>query len=88
MVHRILCVDPDEDDRVETVDKLRSELANRDLRFETAGSLADAETKLSTDTAAIIGGAGAIPRRLRRGYAPSIHETVHRLHHCWIFHSI
>ncbi len=54
MVHRILCVDPDEDDRVETVDKLGSELANQDLRFETAGSLADAETKLSTDTAAII----------------------------------
>ena len=27
---------------------------------------------------AVIGGVGAIPRRLRRGYAPSLRETVHR----------
>ncbi|MDQ2071783.1 GAF domain-containing protein [Haloarcula sp. H-GB4] len=54
MVHRILCVDPDEDVCEETVDKIQSELADQDLRFETAGSLADAEAELTTDTAAII----------------------------------
>ncbi|WP_310895807.1 GAF domain-containing protein [Haloarcula terrestris] len=47
-------MDPDEDVRETTVDKLQSELPDRDLRFETAGTLADAERKLTTATAAVV----------------------------------
>jgi len=50
----ILCVDPDEADREETVGELGAALADLDPAFETAGSLEEAEASLDTDTRAII----------------------------------
>ncbi|WP_223270942.1 MULTISPECIES: GAF domain-containing protein [Halomicrobium] len=52
--HRILCVDPDEDARQDTVERLRTELTEFDPVFETAATLDDATTAVSTDLAAVV----------------------------------
>lgn len=54
MSHRILCVDPDETARGETVETLRAELTGVDATFETAGRVDEAEALLTTDTAVLI----------------------------------
>ena len=54
MTHRILCVDGDDDVREDTVDTLRSELGDLDPIVEPAGTLADAEASLGTDTDVIV----------------------------------
>ena len=51
---RILCVDPDDGDRAETAERIRRDLADLDPVVETAASLADAETALTTETAAVV----------------------------------
>jgi len=52
--YRILCVDPDDADRAETAGRVRSDLAELDPVVETAASLADAETALTPETAALV----------------------------------
>jgi len=52
--YRILCVDPDDADRAETADRVRSDLGDLDPVVETAASLADAETALTPETAALV----------------------------------
>jgi CheY-like chemotaxis protein len=54
MTHRILCVDPDEAAREETVEELRSELTDLDPTFDTAGTMADAEAALSDDLSVLV----------------------------------
>ncbi|WP_336326009.1 GAF domain-containing protein [Halovenus sp. HT40] len=54
MSHRILCVDPDEESRAETVAYLRSELSALDPMIETADGVATATEQLTTGTAAVI----------------------------------
>ena len=54
MPHRILCVDPDEDARADTVGTLREDLADLDPTLETAGTVADATATLTADTDAVI----------------------------------
>jgi GAF domain-containing protein len=54
MATRILCVDPDEETRSETVETLRSELSSLDPSVETAGTVADARERLTTDTDAVV----------------------------------
>ena len=54
MTHRILCVDGDEDAREDTVDTLRTELADLGPVVETAGTLAEAEEVLETATDVIV----------------------------------
>lgn len=54
MARRILCVDPDEDARGDTVDTIETELTDLATRVETAGTLAAAEDLLSRETDAII----------------------------------
>jgi DNA-binding NarL/FixJ family response regulator len=54
MAQHILCVDPDEESRTDTVDGLRLELSDIDANFETAQTVADATATLRRDTAAVI----------------------------------
>jgi GAF domain-containing protein len=54
MSHRILCVDPDDESRGETVAALREELADLDPAIETADGVAAATDRLTKDTAAVI----------------------------------
>ncbi|WP_324759057.1 GAF domain-containing protein [Haloarcula sp. GH36] len=54
MTDRILCVDPDEGTRADTVETIRSELGAFDHSIETAATLGDAEAALTKETAAII----------------------------------
>jgi len=54
MSHRLLCVDPDEDARAETVASLREELADLNPTFVSCGTLAEAESALSSETVAVI----------------------------------
>jgi len=54
MARRILCVDPDDNARADTVDTIETELTDLDLVVETAGTLAGAEERLSRETDAII----------------------------------
>jgi GAF domain-containing protein len=54
MTHRLLCVDPDENARTETVERLRSGLDGLDLTFVSCASLAEAEDALSPAIAAIV----------------------------------
>ncbi len=54
MSHRLLCVDPDEDARAETVSRLREELDDPDLTFVPCATLTEAEAELSAETVAII----------------------------------
>ena len=54
MVYSVLCVDPDEKARAETVTRLGTELGSVELACETAGSLADGTAALTRDTDAII----------------------------------
>jgi GAF domain-containing protein len=54
MTHRILCVDPDDTARAETVETLRDELTGVDTVFQTAGRLAEAEQLLTRDTDMLI----------------------------------
>ena len=56
MARRILCVDPDDDARAETVAALETEFDDPGPTFEfvTAGTVAGAVDALSTDTAAVI----------------------------------
>jgi len=65
-----------------------------DLGGEAAGVVFDIGSVLAAVAAfaaaavLFIRGAGAIPRPSGRGYAPSLHATIHRLYHCWISHNI
>lgn len=54
MAYSVLCVDPDEEARAETVERLGTELGSVELACETAGTLADGAAVLSRDTDAII----------------------------------
>jgi len=54
MSHRILCVDGDEDAREATAAELRAELDALDPMVETVGTLTDAESALTRDTAAVV----------------------------------
>jgi len=56
MARRILCVDPDDDARADTVGALRAEFDGLGPTFEfvTAATVADAEGALTPDTAAVI----------------------------------
>ncbi|ACV12516.1 putative GAF sensor protein [Halorhabdus utahensis DSM 12940] len=54
MTHRILCVDGDKDASEDTAETIRSQLADLDPVVETAGTLADAEALLGTDTDVIV----------------------------------
>jgi DNA-binding NarL/FixJ family response regulator len=54
MSHRILCVDPDESVRADTVETLRRDLSEMDPLVETAATVDDAEATLTRDTTAII----------------------------------
>jgi len=68
---------------------LQDEVRRRGVEVEPyVGNRSVVLSPLEGSLLPIIGGAGAIPRSSGRGYAPSLHETVHRLHHCWIFHNI
>jgi hypothetical protein len=51
---RLVCVDPDEDERHGTADYFTSELADIDPVVETAGTVAGAEDLLTADTAAVV----------------------------------
>lgn len=51
MSHRILCADPDDAARAETIDEITSQLADLDLHVETAGTLAAVEGALTRETA-------------------------------------
>jgi CheY-like chemotaxis protein len=54
MSHRILCVDPDEGVRADTVETLRADLSDLDPVIETATTVGDAEATLTGDTTAVI----------------------------------
>ena len=56
MARRILCVDPDDDARTETVDALRAEFEapGPSIEIVTAGTVAEADAALTTDTAAVV----------------------------------
>lgn len=54
MSHCLLYVDSDETARTDTTEHLRSELADLELSFASRGTLADAESALSSDTVAVI----------------------------------
>jgi GAF domain-containing protein len=54
MTHRILCVDGDADAREDTVETLRSELADLDPIVESVGTVTDAEAALQTVTDMIV----------------------------------
>jgi len=54
MARRLLCVDPDEDSRAETVARLREELADLNPTLVSCGTLAEAESALSSETVAVI----------------------------------
>ena len=56
MPRRILCVDPDDGDRADTIETLGAEFDGPDPAFEfaTAATVADAEDALTRDTAAVI----------------------------------
>ncbi|MXR50914.1 GAF domain-containing protein [Halovenus sp. WSH3] len=54
MTYRILCVDPDEGDRTEAVERLREELADLDPVFQTADDLASATEALTQHTAVVV----------------------------------
>jgi CheY-like chemotaxis protein len=56
MARRILCVDPDDDARADTVEALRAEFDGLSPTFEfaTATTVTDAEAALTVDTAAVI----------------------------------
>jgi len=56
MARRILCVDPDDDARADTVEALRAEFSDPGPTFEfvTAAAVADATDALTPDTAAVI----------------------------------
>lgn len=54
MSHRILCVDPDEAERTETVEHLRSELADLELTIQTADSVKSATGSLTQEISAVI----------------------------------
>lgn len=54
MSYRILCVDPGDDARAETVDRLEDELADLDLTVETAATFEGATAALTPETAAVI----------------------------------
>jgi GAF domain-containing protein len=56
MSRRILCVDPDDGDRADTIEALGAEFDGPGPAFEfpTAASVADAEAALTADTAAVI----------------------------------
>ncbi len=54
MSHRILCVDPDESARSETVEHLRSELSDLDLSVLTAGSVESSAEALRQDLVAVV----------------------------------
>ncbi len=52
--YRILCVDPDDTDREETAQRVRSDLDELGPVVETAASVADAEAALTPETAAVV----------------------------------
>ncbi len=54
MSHRILCVDPDESERAETVERLQTELSDLEFSFVTADGVAGATDVLTEDIAAVI----------------------------------
>jgi CheY-like chemotaxis protein len=56
MSRRILCVDPDDSARGETVDALRAEFdaPGPSIEIVTAGTVAEADAALTTDTAAVV----------------------------------
>jgi len=51
---RVLCVDPDKQDREKTIKKLTDELTDIDVEFETAGTLTEATETLTQNTAIVI----------------------------------
>jgi len=54
MPHRLLCVDPDDVTRSETVERLGTELADLDLTVDSCATLRDAERALRSETVAVI----------------------------------
>lgn len=54
MAHHILCVDPDESTREDTVETLRADLSDLGLTIETAATVGGAEPFLTRETVAII----------------------------------
>lgn len=54
MSHRILCVDPDESERTETVEHLRSELSELDLSVLTADSVESVTDALGRELSAVV----------------------------------
>ena len=54
MAHRLLCVDPEDATRSETVTRLGTELADLDLSVESCATVRDAESALNSETVVVI----------------------------------